>query len=42
MPAKIIFSRVSGESDAGPMVQTNLVLLAGKVKDILLVLKFGE
>jgi hypothetical protein len=32
MPAKIIFSRISGESDAGPMVQTNFVLLDGKVK----------
>jgi len=26
----MIFSSISGESEAGPMVQTSLVLLAGK------------
>jgi hypothetical protein len=30
MPARIIFSKTSRESEAGPMVQTILVLLAGK------------
>jgi hypothetical protein len=30
MPAWIICSRTFGESEAGPMVQTILVLLAGK------------
>jgi hypothetical protein len=30
MPARIIFSKTSGEFEAGPMVQTILVLLAGK------------
>jgi hypothetical protein len=30
MPARIILSKISGESEAGPMVQTILVLLAGK------------
>jgi hypothetical protein len=30
MPARINFSKTSGESEAGPMVHTILVLLAGK------------
>jgi hypothetical protein len=30
MPARIILSRISGESEAGPMVHTILVLWAGK------------
>ena len=30
IPARIILSRTAGESEAGPMVQTILVLLAGK------------
>jgi hypothetical protein len=28
MPARIIFSSISGESEAGPMVHTSFVLLA--------------
>jgi hypothetical protein len=34
MPARIIFSKTSGEFEAGPMVQTILVLLAGKGMDV--------
>ena len=36
MPARIICSMVSADSDAGPMVQTILVLLGGSVMENLL------
>jgi hypothetical protein len=38
MPANIICSRICGESEAGPMVQTSLVLLGGKAMFYLLIL----
>ncbi len=34
MPASSIFSSMSGESVAGPMVQTSLVLLAGRLAGV--------
>jgi hypothetical protein len=39
MPARIILSRISNESEAGPMVHTILVLLAGKGMGLLLFMK---